>query len=154
MKRRAKITVELDRLGWTRTFEVEGTEDEIFFQAMTLTHDVAQDFIDENDIDSDWEQGLIFADAFHIIEWEDCRFAYTVIDRDAPTEKMVIGIFRTRAEAEEALFNECEDYVYETMMTCDPIDIIGREWIYPRDWKYLMKDCSYCFVITEAPVYP
>ena len=154
MQRKAKITVELDRLGWTRTFEVEGTEDEIFFQAMTLTHDIAQEFIDENDIDSDWEQGLIFAEAFHTIEWEDCRFVYAVIDRDAPKEEMVIGIFRTRAEAEEALFNECEDYVYEVIMTGDPIDIIGREWRYPRDWKYLMRDCGYSFVITEAPVYP
>ena len=155
-ERTATIIVTLDLLGVEEKKHFTGTEEEIYAEAHDFMNEVVMRFIDENAIEEPNEQYLIADCASHTVVWDEqditpaIMFAVYEIDY---AEDPVLGIYATRADAEEALFNECEDYVYETMMTGDPIDIIGREWIYPRDWKYLMKDCGYCFVITEAPVY-
>ena len=59
--------------------------------------------------------------------------------------------YDTRADAEEAIFTECEDFAYEVMMNDDPMDAIGEEeWNYREDWRYLMRDAGRSFSIQKV----
>ena len=68
--------------------------------------------------------------------------------------KPVYGIYSTRADAEEAILAECEDYVYWMMMTHDPRDVIGecKEWDWYWDYKFFLSDAGRTFFIQEVIV--
>ena len=51
-RQRAKIIVELDRLGYVRSKYFIGTEDEVLTEAHDWMHTVALQFIEENDIEA------------------------------------------------------------------------------------------------------
>ena len=73
---------------------------------------------------------------------------------DECSAEPIYGIYFTRADAEEAILTECEDYVYEIMMTHDPYDVIGwgKEWEWYWDYKFLMSDAGRTFFIQEVIV--
>ena len=151
---RAKITVELDRLGYVKSKYFIGTENEVLIEAQDWMHSVALQFIEENDIDDPFEQDLIFEGAIHTIEWEaeDPISMFAVIEADA--EYPVYSVYPTRADAEEAIFEECYTWAYEAMMKEDPEDFLGyHEWDYISDFKWLTRDCARIFSIQEIPVY-
>lgn len=154
-RKRAKIIVELDRLGYVKSKYFTGTEDEVFAEAHDWMHAVALQFIDENAIEDPWDQDEIIDAATHIIEWEieEPRCMYAVYENDN-VEDPVYGVYPSRADAEEAILAECEGYAYEIMMTADPLDVFGcAEWDWKIDYKWLIEDAMKTFAIQEVPVY-
>lgn len=133
-----------------------GTEEEIHTEAHDFMNEVVMRFIDENDIDDPSEQYLIIDCASHTIIWEEdvTPIVMFVVYENDYVEEPVLGIYATRADAEEAIFTECEWYTYEVMMTSDPLDVFGAfKWDWTDDYKYLMKDAMSTFSIQEVPVY-
>jgi hypothetical protein len=157
IRKSAKIIVELDRLGYEQSKYFIGTEDEVLAEAYDWMHSVALQFIDENGIEDPLEQDLIINFATHTIVWDEWDVApvimFAVYENDY-VEDPVLGIYATRADAEEAIFTECEWYAYEVMMTDDPREVFGTfKWDWVDDYKYLMKDAMRTFSIQEVPVY-
>ena len=154
-QQRAKITVELDRLGYVKSKYFIGTEDEVLREAHDWMHAVALQFIEENAIEDPWDQDEIIDAATHTIEWEvegpNCMYA---VYEDAHVESPIYGVYATRADAEEAILAESEAYAYEVMMTCDPMDVFGvPAWDWKLDFKWLVEDSMRTFAIQEVPVY-
>lgn len=154
-QQRAKIIVELDRLGYCQSKYFIGTEDEVLREAHDWMHAVALQFIEENDIEDAYEQDLIIDAATHTIEWEIeepiCMYA---VYNNGSVEDPVYGIYPTRADAEEAILTDSEAYAYEVMMTSDPIDVFGvAAWDWKIDYKWLVEDSMKTFSIQEVPVF-
>lgn len=79
---------------------------------------------------------------------------YVLMDYDAYGSADVYAIYSSRADAEEMFFTFCEDWVYETMMCGDPLDIFGKEeWDWKEDYDYLMRDCARTLTIAEVSYY-
>ncbi len=157
IRKSAKIIVELDRLGYEQSKYFIGTEDEVLAEAHDWMHSIALQFIDENDIEDPLEQDLIINFATYTIVWDDwdCGplFMFAVYENDNIEDPM-LGIYATRADAEEAIFTECEWYAYEVIMTDDPREVFGAfKWDWADDYEYLMKDAMRTFSIQEVPVY-
>ena len=156
-RKSAKIIVELDRLGYEKSKYFIGTEDEVLMEAHDWMHSVALQFIDENNIDDPDEQDLIIEAASHTIVWDEWDVAPVTmfaVYENAYVEDPVLGIYATLADAEEAIFTECEWYAYEVMMTGDPLDVYGMpSWDWKIDYKWLMEDALRTFSIQEVPVY-
>lgn len=154
IQQRAKITVELDRLGYVKSKYFIGTEDEVLREAHDWMHAVALQFIDENDIEDEYEQDLIIEAATHTIEWEIEEPIYMYAVCEEGIDNPIYGVYSSRADAEEAILTECEDYAYKTMMTTDPLDIFGcTEWDWKIDYKWLVEDAVKTFAIQEVSVF-
>lgn len=154
-QKRAKIIVELDRLGYEQSKYFYGTEDEVILEAHDWMHAVALQFIEDNAIEEPWEQDMIIEAATHTIEWEDedpiCMYA--VYNNDC-VEDPVMGVYASRADAEEAILTDSEAYAYEIMMTEDPIEVFGLpEWDWESDYRWLVEDSMKTFSIQEVPVF-
>lgn len=155
--RTATIIVNIDYFGIEEKKYFTGTEEEIYAEAHDFMNEVVMRFIDENAIDDPSEQYLIADCASHTIVWDEWDAApaimFAVYENDY-VEDPVLGIYATRVDAEEAIFTECEWYVYEVMMTDDPREVFGAfKWDWKDDYKYLMKDAMQSFSIQEVPVY-
>ena len=156
-ERTATIIVTLDILGVEEKKHFTGTEEEIYAEAHDFMNDVVMRFIDENAVEEPEEQYLVADCATHTIVWDEWDVApiimFAVYEND-DIEDPVLGIYPTRADAEEAIFTECEWYVYEVMMTGDPLDVFGLpSWDWEIDYKWLMEDALRTFSIQEVPVY-
>ena len=156
-ERTATIIVTLDPLGVEEKKYFTGTEEEIYAEAHDFMSEVVMHFIDENAVEDPAEQYLVADCASHIIVWDEWDVApiimFAVYEND-DIEDPVLGIYPTRADAEEAIFTECDHYVYETMMTSDPRDVFGwSEWEWKTDYKWLMEDAMRTFSIQEVPVF-
>ena len=69
-------------------------------------------------------------------------------------EDPVIGVYASRADAEEAILTDSEAYAYEIMMTSDPLDVFGKtEWDWKIDYKWLVRDSMKTFSVQKIPVY-
>ena len=157
MERRATIIVTLDPLGVEEKKYFTGTEEEIYAEAHDFMNEVVMRFIDENAVEDSEEQYLVADCASHTIVWDEWDVVpiimFAVYENDN-VEDPVIGIDTTCADAEEAIFIECEWYAYEVMMTADPLDVYGGvEWDWKLDYKWLMEDAGRTFSIQEVPVY-
>lgn len=152
---RVKITVFLEGLAeYSKNFV--GTTTQVYMEAMDWMNEMTLRYIEENDIEEEWEQELIINSATHEIEWnymEDVPIQmYAVIESDVMDP--VYGVYPTRADAEEAILAECEGWAYEVMMTEDPNDFFGDdEWFWPDDYRWLMRDAGKTFHIQEIPVF-
>ena len=155
--RTATIIVTLDPLGVEEKKYFTGTEEEIYAEAHDFMSEVVMRFIDENAVEDPEEQCLVADCASHTIVWDEWDVApiimFAVHENDC-VEDPVIGIYTTRADAEEAIFTECEWYAYEVMMTGDPRDVFGTfKWDWADDYEYLVKDAMRTFSIQEVSVY-
>lgn len=155
IERTATIIVTLDPLGVEERKYFTGTEEEIYAEAHDFMNEVVMRFIDSEAVEDPEEQYLVADCASHTIvwdEWDGFVKLFAVYEDNA--DEPVLGVFATLADAEEAIFTECESWVYETMMRDDPNDMLGwPEWNWHYDWKYLMWDASRCFHIQEVPGY-
>ena len=156
-ERTATIIVTLDPLGVEEKKYFTGTEEEIYAEAHDFMNEVVMRFIDENAVEDPEEQYLVADCATHTIVWDEWDTApiimFAVYENDN-IEDPVLGIYPTRADAEEAIFTECETYAYEIMMTADPRDVFGAlQWDWDVDYKWLVKDAMKTFSIQEVPVY-
>lgn len=148
----AKIDVYLDHLGYAETHYVSGTEDEILLKAHELSNDLASRYIEENDVEEEYFQDIVYDDAGHTIEWLN-DILYAVVQTEC-SDMPIYGIYESRADAEEAIFCECETWAYEVLMTDDPMDFFGKEeWDFHEDWKYLMNDAWRAFEIRVVPLF-
>lgn len=150
----AKITVELKNFDVIESKTFIGTEDEIYEEAIEFSRDVAYNYICDMNITHRYFQNIVYDSARHIIEWDiGPRSMYAVVQTEI-CEDNVCGIYPTRADAEEAIFSECETWAYEVLMTDDPMDVLGEEeWDFFSDWRTLMSDCGRAFGIFEVPVF-
>ena len=156
-ERTATIIVTLDPLGVEEKKYFTGTEEEIYAEAHDFMNEVVMRFIDENDIDDLEDQYLVADCASHTIVWDEENVIPVIMYggyENENVENPVYGIYSSLADAEEAILTECEDYVYEIMMTSDPSDVFGfSEWAWADDYKWLVKDAMKTFSIQEVPIY-
>lgn len=157
IERNVTIIVTLDPLGVEEKKYFTGTEEEVYAEAHDFMNEVVMRFISDEDIEDPEEQYLIADCASHTIVWDEWDVApiimFAVYENDN-VEDPVLGIYPTRADAEEAIFTECEWYAYEVMMTSDPMDVFGLpEWDWEIDYKWLVEDAMKTFDIQEVPVY-
>lgn len=153
-RREAKIIVDINRLGCSKEKFFVGTEDEVFAEACDWMHQVALQFIEENDIEDQWEQDLVFGEVCHTIEWQDDEYIvmYAVIEKDSDTP--VFGIYASAEIAQEVIEDEAKKWVQEVMATEDSQVVLGTaEWDYEADFPILYEDCLTAFEIQEVPVY-
>ena len=156
-ERTATIIVTLDRLGVEEKKYFTGTEEEVYAEAHDFMNEVVMRFIFDEDIEDPYEQDLIIDAASHTIVWDEWDVAPIImfaVYENAHVENPVLGVYATLADAEEAIFTECEWYAYEVMMTGDPLDVYGMpSWDWKVDYKWLMEDALRTFSIQEVPVY-
>ena len=156
-ERTATIIVTLDPLGVEEKKYFTGTEEEIYAEAHDFMNEVVMRFIDENAVENPEEQYLVADCASHTIVWDEWDVAPIImfaVYENAHVEDPVLGVYATLADAEEAIFTECEWYAYEVMMTGDSLDVYGTpSWDWKVDYKWLMEDALRTFSIQEVPVY-
>lgn len=149
-----KIEVYIDNCRWSKL--INSTQDEVAVEAMDYMNELIFKYFDDNRITSQEEQEYIIANAYHAITWEenDPLCMYAVYLNDTATDEPMIGVYYSRADAEEAILSECEAWVERVMMTCDPYDILGEdEWRWHNHYYYLLRDCGYDYSIQTVPVY-
>ena len=79
---------------------------------------------------------------------------FILMDYSSDGGEDIHGIYSSRADAEEAFYEFCADWVYKIMMTEAPLNVFGKpEWNWANDYKYLMKECARVLIIMEAPYY-
>ena len=149
-----EIIVRIDAVDYQKSKYFTGTEHQVYCEALDWMNDCVYRYIIDNEVGDVLEQMKLMNSATHIIIWEDSmnRTSFVLFEKDC--EDPVLGVYATLADAEEALFTECEDWTYETMMTDDPYDVYGTyEWDWNMDYWDLMYDCARTFSIMEAPVF-
>ena len=73
---------------------------------------------------------------------------YVVIEYDGSA---VLGVFESRADAEEAILTECEDFAYKILMTGNSMDVFGvSEFDYHYDYYWLLNDAGRSFNIVKT----
>lgn len=149
----ATINVHLN-VGFDVSKTFNGTEDQIYAEAMDWMHEVALNYISDNDIEDEWDQDLIIAGASHEIIWEDEEpiYMYAVVQEDC--QDPVIGIYPSYEEAKEAMHAHCEDWANEVIATQDPMDVFGvSQWDIETDHKWLVEDAEETLHIQKVPVF-
>ena len=151
--RQAKITIVLEGFAEDQVKYFTGTRKEVETEANDLLETAIANYIEEHDIRDKQTQETIFQSAYWIDDWNyDAIYMFAVLEEES--NEPVVGIFGTRAEAEEAILTECEDWVYEVMMTNDPYEVIGfDEWDWKIDSRELLLDAGKAYSIQRVPVF-
>ena len=151
--RQAKITIVLEGFVDDQVKYFIGTRKEVETEANDFLETAVANYIEEHDIKDKQEQETIFHSAYWMVDWNyDAIYMFAVLEEES--NEPVVGIFGTRAEAEEAILNECEDWVYEVMMTNDPYEVIGfDEWDWEIDSRELLLDAGKAYSIQRVPVF-
>ena len=151
--RQAKITIVLEGFAEDQVKYFTGTRKEVETEANDLLETAIANYIEEHDIRDKQTQETIFQSAYWIVDWNyDAIYMFAVLEEES--NEPVVGIFGTRAEAEEAILTECEDWVYEVMMTNDPYEVIGfDEWDWKIDSRELLLDAGKAYSIQRVPVF-
>lgn len=155
MTKQAKIVVELEGYGCRMTKYFTGTDDEIYIEANDYMSDLIVKYFQDNNIQDSNEQEKIINAATHFIvfEKEIPTMMYAIVEA-GDSEPQVLGVYATRAEAEEMFLTECDAIVYEMMNQYDAWDVFGvRDYDYKMDYEYLMRDAAETFSILEVPVF-
>ena len=75
---------------------------------------------------------------------------YAVVElMDGP----IYGIYNSIADAQEAIFQDSDDWAYEVIMRESGTDVLGHPWHLPEDHITLMLDSADNFRIEEVTVY-
>ena len=155
MTKQAKIVVELVGYDCRMTKYFTGTDDEIYLEANDYMNDLIMRYFKDNNVQNTNEQEKIINSATHFIvfEKEIPTMMYAIVEA-GDSEPQVLGVYATRAEAEEMFLTECDAAVYEMMNQYDAWEVFGvRDYDYPMDYKYLMRDSAEMFSILEVPVF-
>ena len=151
--RQAKITIVIEGFAEDQIKYFTGTRKEVETEANDLLETAIANYIEEHDIRDKQTQEIIFRSAYWMIDWNhDAIYMFAVLEEESQTP--VLGIFAMEAEAEECILTECEDWVYEVMMTDDPYEVIGfDEWDWKNDSRELLLDAGKAFRIQKVPVF-
>lgn len=68
-------------------------------------------------------------------------------------DRQIYGIYNSIADAQEAIFQDSDDWAYEVIMSESGTDILGHPWHLPEDHIALMLDSADSFSIEEVTVY-
>ena len=127
-----------------------GTEDQVYEEGQDWYESLALKYIFDRNITDSIGQAIVMNATGLEFVWEKkeiLKTIYMVVEEDGTA----FEAYDTRADAEEAIFTECEDFAYEVMMNDDPMDAIGEEeWNYREDWRYLMRDAGRSFSIQKV----
>lgn len=151
--REATIAVDVVDCHWSKVFR--GTTEEIYNEAIDWMNEMALRYIQDNHIEDSDQQDAVIETTSHSIMFEEVdpviMYAVYEVDRD---NNPVLGIYPTKADAEEAILTEAEDWAYETLMTTDPADMFGwATWQYPKDYYRLLRLGAEIYAIDEVPVF-
>ena len=151
--RQAKITIVLEGFAEDQIKYFTGTRKEVETEANDLLETTIANYIEKHDIRDKQTQEIIFQSAYWMVDWNyDAIYMFAVLEEES--NEPVVGIFGTRTEAEEAILTECEDWVYEVMMTNDPYEVIGfDEWDWKIDSRELFLDAGKAYSIQRVPVF-
>lgn len=149
----AKITIVIEGFAEDQIKYFTGTRKEVETEANDLLEAAIANYIEEHDIKDKQTQEIIFQSSYWMIDWKsDAVYMFAVLEEESQTP--VLGIFATEAEAEEAILTECEDWVYEVMMTDDPYEVVGfEEWDWKNDSRELFLDAGRAYRIQKVPVF-
>ena len=102
MTKQAKIVVELVGYDCRMTKYFTGTDDEIYLEANDYMSDLIMRYFKDNNVQDPNEQEKIINSATHFIvfEKEIPTMMYAIVEAD-DSEPQVLGVYATRAEAEE-----------------------------------------------------
>lgn len=140
MVHEATITVYVEGCRWTEVYT--GTEEEIHAEAFDFMQSLCARYISDNRVPKE-EQDAIIDGAYYELSWIEEPYIELFVVFDKSNERPIKGIYASRADAEEAFFDICDEWVYETMMLDDPMDVWGKEnWDYCSDYWYLMQDAA------------
>ena len=127
-----------------------GTEDQVYEEGQDWYESLALKYIFDRDITDAIGQAVVMNATTLEFVWEKkeiLKTIYIVVEEDGTA----FEAYDTRADAEEAIFTECEDFAYEVLMIDDPMDVIGEEeWNYREDWRDLMRDAGRSFNIQKV----
>ena len=129
-----------------------GDPKDVHVEAIDRVNAIVLDYLAKHNITDEKEQEhIIHTAGFEIIwDYKPFNYYYLIIDRCG----IVGSAYPVLADAEEAIFSICEEWVYETMVCGDPADVTGyEEWLYKEDWLYLMDDAAKDFHICKIPVF-
>lgn len=153
MIREATIAVDIVDCHWSKVFR--GTTEEIYNEAIDWMNEMALRYIQDNHIEDSEQQDAVIETTTHSIIFEetDPIIMYAVYEVGSDNHP-VLGVYSSRADAEEAIFTEAEDWAYETLMTADPADMFGwAVWKYPEDYFSLLSIGAEIYAIDEVPVF-
>lgn len=146
MVREATIAVDIMDCHWSKVFR--GTTEEIYNEAIDWMNEMALRYIQDNHIEDPDMQDAVIEAATHSITFEeiDPIIMYAVYEIDSDSHP-VLGIYPSRADAEEAIFTEAEDWAYEALMTAD---MLG--WI-SVNYYTLLRIGAEIYAIDEVPAF-
>lgn len=144
--------IEIEDCAWTKKVNTTYWQADNYLLEW-LEEKLNQYYIDMNITDPDEQEDIRRrSGASYEYDDENPVTMYAVYMSDAYKDP-VVGVYYSLADAEEAIFTECEAWVEKEIMTADPMDMFGHEFNIPEDYWYLMKDSSYMYNIQTIPVY-
>lgn len=153
MIREATIAVDVVDCHWSKVFR--GTTEEIYNEAIDWMNEIALRYIQDNHIEDSDMQDAVIETATHSITFEeiDPVIMYAVYEVDSDNHP-VLEIYPSRADAEEAIFTEAEDWAYEALMTADLMDMLGWvSWEASENYYALLRIGAEIYAIDEVPVF-
>lgn len=147
-----KISAAVEDCYWSKVYS--GTDAGATVEAMDLMNEMILRYFKDNHITDSDEQDEIISRAANFVEYDEtqplCMYVVLVDSEDSP----VLGVYMNPTDAEEAILSECENDIYELMMTADPLDTLGVEdWDWHENYYWLLKDYGSSFRISTTPVY-
>lgn len=149
-----QFVIEVDIKDWHVNKTFLGTESAAFCEGLDWMNSMILQYLKVNNIDDAEEAEKIAESACYSVTYDDddfiCMYAVYEEDSDEP----VLGAFFSLADAEEAIFTECENYVEEILNFDDPKEVIGTfEWDIKEDYWWLMNDAAKTFSIQVIPAF-
>lgn len=149
-----QFIIEVDIKDWHVSKTFLGTEDAAFCEANDWMNAIILQYLEANDIDDADEAERIAELACHSITYDDSDFVCMYAVYEEGSDEPIIGAYTSLADAEEAIFTECENYVEEIMNFDDPREVFDTfEWDFKDDYWWLMKDAAETFSIQTIPAF-
>lgn len=143
--------VEIEDYSWTK--KINTTNANAAVESMDFLNEKLLNYFEDMNIADPEEQERIIDHSTVSYEYEREPLSMYAVYDALTTENPIIGIYYSLADAEEAIFIECENYVEEVFLLDDMKDIFGREINLLEDYWFLMNNCAECFEIQTVPVY-
>lgn len=147
-----EYTIEVSIFDWHLTKSFLGKEEQAFIEANDWMESLILMYLKENHIEDEDQVEAVLQAATYTVTYEPDPYLsmFAVIDTDVA----ILGVYETRADAEEAILTEAEDWAYEVMMCDDPVEVIGeKEWSYKCHWKQMMHYGAEGLYIHPVPVW-
>lgn len=143
--------VEIEDCSWTKKINTTNANAEI--ESMDFLNEKLLNYFEDMNITDPEEQERIIDHSTVSYEYEREPLSMYAVYDTLTTEDPVIGIYYSLADAEEAIFTECESYAEEIFKFGEREEIFNRTFNMPEDYWFLVNNCAECFGIQTVPVY-